>query len=64
MKPPTFEHLRPDVYNKLDEQKQVEALENLTRFHIDSFDWMVDQGLRHAIRVNNFLIYSKTACNI
>jgi hypothetical protein len=43
MEPPTFKHLRPDEFNKLDE-KQLESIENLTRFHIDSFDWVIDQG--------------------
>lgn len=43
MEPPSFKHLRPDEFNKFDE-KQLESIENLTRFHIDSFDWMIDQG--------------------
>ena len=51
MEPPSFKHLRPENYNKLD-SKQLESLENLTKFHIDSFDWMLDQGLRHAIKVS------------
>lgn len=51
MEPPSFKHLRPENYNKLD-SKQLESLENLTKFHVDSFDWMLDQGLRHAIKVS------------
>lgn len=50
MQPPSFEYLRPENFNNLD-GKSLESLENLTRFHIESFDWMVDQGLRHAIKV-------------
>lgn len=50
MEPPSFKHLRPDLFNKLDDKKQLESLEKLTQFHIDSFDWMIDQGLRHAIK--------------
>ena len=50
MEPPSFEYLRPENYNKLDDT-QLESLQNLTKFHIDSFDWMIDQGLRHAIKV-------------
>ena len=51
MEPPSFKYLRPENFNKLDD-KQLESIENLTRFHIDSFDWMIDQGLLHAIKVN------------
>jgi hypothetical protein len=50
MEPPSFKFLRPENFNKMD-GKQLESLENLTKFHIDSFDWMLDQGLRHAIKV-------------
>ena len=50
MEPPSFKYLRPENFNKLDD-KQLEQVENLTRFHIDSFDWMIDQGLQHAIKV-------------
>ncbi len=50
MKPPSFEYLRPENYNKFDD-KQLESIENLTKFHIDSFDWILDHGLRHAIKV-------------
>ena len=50
MEPPSFKHLRPENFNNLDEALPVESLENLTKFHIDSFDWMLDQGLRHAIK--------------
>jgi hypothetical protein len=51
MEPPSFEHLRPENFNDLDPEKQLETLQGLTRFHIDSFDWMIDQGLRHALKV-------------
>lgn len=51
MQPPSFEYLRPENFNNLD-GKQLESLQNLTKFHIDSFDWMLDQGIRHAIKVN------------
>jgi hypothetical protein len=50
MKPPSFEYLRPENYNKLDE-KQLESIEKLTKFHVDSFDWIVDQGIGHAVKV-------------
>ncbi|CAF0932574.1 unnamed protein product, partial [Brachionus calyciflorus] len=50
MDAPSFKHLRPENFNNLDEAQPVESLENLTKFHIDSFDWMLDQGLRHAIK--------------
>jgi hypothetical protein len=50
MEPPSFKYLSPENYNKLD-SKQLESLVNLTKFHIDSFDWLIDQGLRHAIKV-------------
>ncbi len=62
MEPPSFKHLRPENFNKLDPEKQLESLQSLTRFHIDSFDWMVDQGLRHAIKVisnANYIIINK-----
>ena len=49
MEVPSFKYLRPENFNKLDE-KEMDSLVNLTKFHIDSFDWMVDQGLRHAIK--------------
>ena len=55
MEPPSFKHLRPENFNKLDDKKQLESLEHLTRFHIDSFDWMIDQGLHHAIKVQFIL---------
>ena len=51
MEPPSFDYLRPENYNKFDE-KQLESIEQLTRFHIDSFDWMIDQGLNNAIKVS------------
>ncbi len=51
MEPPSFKHLRPENFNKLDPEKQLESLQSLTKFHIDSFDWMIDQGLRHALKV-------------
>jgi hypothetical protein len=54
MEPPSFKYLRPENFNKLDD-KQVESIEKLTRFHIDSFDWMIDQGLQHAIKVSIYL---------
>ena len=50
MEVPSFDYLRPENFNKFSE-KQLESLDNLTKFHIDSFDWMIDQGLRHAIKV-------------
>lgn len=50
MQPPSLEHLRPENFNDLDAAQSVDSLQNLTKFHIDSFDWMVDQGLRHAIK--------------
>jgi hypothetical protein len=50
MEVPSFKYLRPENFTKFSE-KQLEPLENLTKFHIDSFDWMIDQGLRHAIKV-------------
>jgi DNA-directed RNA polymerase beta subunit len=49
MDPPSFKYLRPDEYNKFHDQA-LKPIENLTKFHIDSFNWMIDQGLRHAIR--------------
>lgn len=60
MDAPSFKHLRPENFANRD-QPPVESLERLTRFHIESFDWMVDQGLRHAISVNRstFSIYNK-----
>ncbi len=51
MEPPSFKYLRPENFNKLDD-KQLESIEKLTRFHIDSFDWMIDHGLHHAIKVS------------
>ena len=57
MEAPSFEHLRPENYTKFDE-RQLESLENLTRFHIDSFNWMVDSGLQHVINV--IYIYSQS----
>ena len=46
---PSFKYLRPENFNKLDD-KEMSSLVKLTKFHIDSFDWMVDQGLRYAIK--------------
>jgi DNA-directed RNA polymerase I subunit RPA2 len=46
---PSLNHLRPENFNKL-EDKPLKSIESLTRFHIDSFDWAIDQGLRHAIK--------------
>ena len=50
MQSPSLEHLRPENFNDIDSAKSVNSLENLTKFHIESFDWMVDQGLRYAIK--------------
>lgn len=50
MHPPSLEHLRPENFNDLNGAKSVTSLENLTKFHIESFDWMIDQGLRYAIK--------------
>jgi hypothetical protein len=59
MEPPSFKYLRPENFNKLDD-KQLESIEKLTRFHIDSFDWMIDHGLHHAIKVSkNLKFHSK-----
>ena len=55
MEPPSFNYLRPENFNKLDD-KQVEQIEKLTKFHIDSFDWIIDQGLQHAIKVEMKLV--------
>jgi DNA-directed RNA polymerase beta subunit len=49
MEPPSFEYLRPENFNKFDE-KTLESIDKLTKFHIESFDWMVDQGLNHAVK--------------
>jgi DNA-directed RNA polymerase I subunit RPA2 len=49
MEVPSFNYLRPENFNKLND-KDMESLVNLTKFHIDSFDWMVDEGLSHAIK--------------
>ena len=49
MEVPSFKYLRPENFNKLDD-KEMSSLVKLTKFHIDSFDWMVDQGLRYAIK--------------
>lgn len=49
MEVPSFKYLRPENFTKL-EDDEMESLVKLTKFHIDSFDWMVDQGLRHAIK--------------
>jgi hypothetical protein len=51
MEEPSFKFLRPEEFNKFD-KKTLKAVENLTKFHIDSYNWMVDQGLRHAIKVS------------
>ena len=50
MKPPSFEHLRPENFNKA-ETESVESLKKLTAFHIESFNWFVDHGIRLAIKV-------------
>lgn len=50
MDPPTFEHLRPENFNKFNE-KQLDSLRNLTRFHIDSFDWIFESGFQQIIDV-------------
>ena len=62
MEPPSFKYLRPENFNKLDD-KQVESIEKLTRFHIDSFDWMIDQGLQHAIKVRFFFLIYRRDCH-
>ena len=49
MEPPSFKYLDPQNFNKLDD-KQLESIEKLTKFHIDSFDWMIDKGLQNAIK--------------
>ena len=58
MEAPSFKYLRPENFANRD-QEPVESLERLTRFHIESFDWMVDQGLRHAISVRSDSLYFK-----
>jgi hypothetical protein len=50
MQTPSFNHLRPENFNKLSDE-QLESIAGLTRFHIDSFDWVLEQGLGHAIKV-------------
>lgn len=49
MEVPSFKHLRPENFTKLD-NSEMQSLVNLTKFHIDSFDWMLDEGLHHAIK--------------
>lgn len=52
----SFKHLRPENFNKYNE-KQLDSLENLTRFHIDSFDWSIDYGLKHVLDVKFIYFY-------
>ena len=58
MEPPSFKHLDPKNFNKMDD-KQLESIEKLTKFHIDSFDWMIDQGLQSAIKHSTCRVYAQ-----